>query len=226
MNTTHVTSRCPDVASPVYLVDDDDAVRRALQLLLQTLGIPVRTFSDPRAFLLDLPSLPPGCLVLDIRMPAISGLRLQQQLRERSIDWPVIIISGHGDIEACRDAFKQGAIDFLSKPVDEQDLIDAVQKAVIALDQEQRRAAEAMESRQALDTLTAREREVLDLIVRGFTNRECAGMLGVSPRTVETHRANLAAKLGTHSLVELSRLMNASASPAMPEPTLPNGPPA
>ncbi|MDH0113270.1 response regulator [Rhizobium pusense] len=114
---------------PVYLVDDDDAVRKALILLLSTVGIKAKGFADPVAFLSQLAALEPGCLILDIRMPAITGLKLQEKLTEEGIDWPVIIISGHGNIEACRRAFHNGAVDFLSKPVDEQDLIDAIQKA-------------------------------------------------------------------------------------------------
>ena len=104
---------------PVYLVDDDEAVRHALSLLLSTIGLSVRGFGDPTAFLAQLPRLEPGCLILDIRMPAISGLKLQEQLQAQGIDWPTIVISGHGDIEACRRAFRNGAVDFLSKPVDE-----------------------------------------------------------------------------------------------------------
>lgn len=204
---------------PVYLVDDDAAVRRALQLLLQTLGIPVTVYSDPRDFLGDLPQLLPGCVILDIRMPAMSGLRLQERLTTLAAHWPVIIISGHGDIDACRIAFKQGAVDFLTKPVDEQDLIDAVQRAMAQFEALQRRQAEAQEARQLLASLTDREREVLELIVRGLSSRDCAELLGVSPRTIETHRANLATKLGTHAVVELAVLMaSASAEPPMPGP--------
>jgi FixJ family two-component response regulator len=117
------------MAQPVYLVDDDTAVRKALSLLLSTIDIEVRSFADPSAFLAQLPRLTPGCLIFDIRMPVMTGLKLQELLEAQAIDWPVIIISGHGDIEACRRAFRNGAVDYLSKPVDEQDLIDAIQKA-------------------------------------------------------------------------------------------------
>ena len=112
---------------PVYLVDDDDAVRKALTLLLDTVGIQVIAFHTPEIFLQTISKLDPGCLILDIRMPMITGLKLQEQLTDGGINWPTIIISGHGDIEACRRAFQNGAIDFLSKPIDEQDLIDAIQ---------------------------------------------------------------------------------------------------
>lgn len=190
---------------PVYLVDDDEAVRRALGLLLSTVGIEVAGFADPQAFLTQVPRLEPGCLILDIRMPAISGLKLQERLNERGIDWPTIVISGHGDIEACRRAFRNGAVDFLSKPVDEQDLIDAIQKGQEALERTLRQRAEKAEMLTLLAALTPREREVLDRIAQGFTTRQIAVGLGLSPRTVESHRAAIGAKLGTTSQAEMTR---------------------
>ena len=190
---------------PVYLVDDDEAVRRALGLLLSTVGIEVTGFADPQAFLTQVPRLEPGCLILDIRMPAISGLKLQERLNEQGIDWPTIVISGHGDIEACRRAFRNGAVDFLSKPVDEQDLIDAIQKGQEALERTLRQRAEKAEMLTLLAALTPREREVLDRIAQGFTTRQIAVGLGLSPRTVESHRAAIGAKLGTTSQAEMTR---------------------
>jgi RNA polymerase sigma factor (sigma-70 family) len=192
---------------PVYLVDDDAAVRKALSLLLKTLGMHIVAFAGPEALLGRLQSLAPGCLVLDIRMPVISGLRLQERLTDAGCDWPVIVISGHGDIEACRRAFRNGAVDFLSKPVDEQDLIDAIQKAHALLTAQRQRAAERAEAAALLARLTAREREVLDRVAEGFTTREIAVSLGVSPRTVESHRAQIAAKLHTTSPAEMTRLL-------------------
>lgn len=194
------------MTAAVYLVDDDEAVRRALALLLSTVGIKAVGFSDPQAFLAQVPKLAPGCLILDIRMPAISGLKLQERLTEQGVDWPTIVISGHGDIEACRRAFRNGAIDFLSKPVDEQDLIDAIQKGQEALERMLARRAETAETRALLAALTPRERDVLDRIAAGFTTRQIAEGLGLSPRTVESHRAAIAAKLGTTSQAEMTRL--------------------
>ena len=191
---------------PVYLVDDDEAVRRALGLLLSTVGIEVAGFADPQAFLTQVPRLEPGCLILDIRMPAISGLKLQERLNERGIDWPTIVISGHGDIEACRRAFRNGAVDFLSKPVDDQDLIDAIQKGQEVLERTLRQRAEKAEMLTLLAALTPREREVLDRIAQGFTTRQIAVGLGLSPRTVESHRAAIGAKLGTTSQAEMTRM--------------------
>jgi len=194
------------VIHPVYLVDDDEAVRHALALLLSTVGIKVMGFADPQAFLAQVPRLAPGCLILDIRMPAISGLKLQERLLEQGIDWPTIVISGHGDIEACRRAFRNGAVDFLSKPIDEQDLIDAIQKGQEALERVLSRRAEKAETLALLSSLTTRESEVLDRIAEGFTTRQIAEGLGLSPRTIESHRAAIGAKLGTTSQAEMTRL--------------------
>lgn len=191
---------------PVYLVDDDEAVRHALSLLLSTIGLSVRGFGDPTAFLAQLPRLEPGCLILDIRMPAISGLKLQEQLQAQGIDWPTIVISGHGDIEACRRAFRNGAVDFLSKPVDEQDLIDAIQRAQQELDRNLGAKAQRAETLALLAALTPRETEVLERIAQGFSTREIAEGLGLSPRTVDTHRAAIGLKLGTTSQAEMTRL--------------------
>ncbi|WP_428648792.1 response regulator transcription factor [Roseibium sp.] len=191
---------------PVYLVDDDDAVRNALSLLLRTIGIDVRGFASPEAFLSTLGTLAPGCLILDIRMPVISGLKLQERLLESGVTWPTIVISGHGDIEACRRAFRNGAIDFLSKPVDEQDLIDAIQRGHSELENQSRRALETDEVRRLLEQLTVRERQVLEMIAKGLTTRQIAETLKLSPRTVDSHRSAIGAKAGTTSAAELTRL--------------------
>ena len=191
---------------PVYLVDDDEAVCRALSLLLSTVGIHVVAFTDAQAFLARLPQLGPGCLVLDIRMPVLSGLKLQERLIQHGVDWPAIVISGHGDIEACRRAFRNGAVDFLSKPIDEQDLIEAIQKGQDALDRSLRRQAQQTETLSLLAALTSRERQVLDRVAQGYTTRQIAQALELSPRTVDTHRASIGTKLGTTSQAELTRL--------------------
>ncbi|MDJ1159260.1 response regulator [Chelatococcus sp. SYSU_G07232] len=187
---------------PVYLVDDDEAVRDALSLLLRTYGIEVESFAEPCAFLTGLDRRKPGCILLDLRMPAISGLQMQERLLARGCNWPVILVTGHGDVHACRRAFKAGAVDFLTKPVDEQALIEALHAAFRALQSSRERA----EAQALLARLTEREREVLDMISRGWSTKEIAGALGISPRTVDTHRANLAEKLGTTSVAEFVRL--------------------
>ncbi|WP_449415376.1 response regulator transcription factor [Ochrobactrum teleogrylli] len=202
------------MVQPVYLVEDDAAVRKALSLLLSTIDIEVKTFVDPSAFLAQLPRLTPGCLIFDIRMPVMTGLKLQEVLAAQEIDWPVIIISGHGDIEACRRAFRNGAVDYLSKPVDEQDLIDAIQKAQQLLDHKLGSKALRAETLALLDMLTAREREVLDRIAQGFTTRQIADGLGLSPRTIDSHRAAIGVKLGTTSQAEMTCLwLEGSANP-------------
>lgn len=189
----------------VYLVDDDEAVRNALTLLLETVGLDVRSFASPETFLNQVASLAPGCLILDIRMPAISGLKLQERLNDQGLTWPTVIISGHGDIEACRRAFRNGAIDFLSKPVDEQDLIDAIQKGHAELERQQQVSAERAEAVALFNNLSVREQEVLGMLAKGLTTKQIADALSLSPRTVESHRAAIAAKAGTSSAAELTR---------------------
>lgn len=191
---------------PVYLVDDDSAVRAALALLLKTVGVDVRTFEGPEELLSKISSLPRGCLVLDIRMPMITGLKLQEKLQALQFDWPTIIISGHGDIDACRRAFRNGAIDFLSKPIDEQDLIDAIQKGLSIVERCNQLEAETKEVLRLFEQLSKREKEVLDLVVRGITSQKIADTLSLSPRTVESHRASIGHKLGTTSAAEQTRL--------------------
>lgn len=193
------------MSNHVYLVDDDEAVRNALTLLLETVGLSVRSFASPEVFLNQAASLVPGCLILDIRMPAISGLKLQEKLTDQGVSWPTVVISGHGDIEACRRAFRNGAIDFLSKPVDEQELIDAIQKGHRALETQQQVSAERAEAVALVNHLSTREQEVLGMIAKGLTTKQIADALGLSPRTVESHRAAIAAKAGTSSAAELTR---------------------
>jgi FixJ family two-component response regulator len=193
------------MSNPVYLVDDDEAVRKALALLLGTVGIDVTTFETPETFLHQVSNLKPGCLILDIRMPAITGLKLQEKLNAIGLDWPTIIISGHGDIEACRRAFHNGAIDFLSKPIDEQDIIDAIQKGSALLDEQTQREKETAELAELLNRLSQRESEVLEMVSRGITSPQVAEILMISPRTVESHRASIGQKLGTTSPAEQAR---------------------
>lgn len=191
----------------VYVVDDDEAVRDGLCLLLETMDYVVTPFSDPQSFLNGLPQLAAGCILMDMRMPMMSGLRVQEKLVEANCTFPIIIISGHGDINACRKAFKNGAIDFISKPIDEQDLIDAIQKGEEILRQQNSQAEEKDELIALVDKLTPREKEVLEMISRGWTTKEIANSLDLSPRTVESHRANIADKIGTTSVAEMARLV-------------------
>lgn len=191
----------------VMLVDDDEDVRESVALLLRTVGFDVKTYPGPRAFLDSDRGVPDACLLFDVRMPGMSGLQLLEMLAAQGETRPVIIFSGHADVNACRRAFKGGAIDFLSKPVDETDLIEAIQNAQARHEQLSARQAEARETEALLARLTAREREVLELIVKGMSTREIAGLLSISPRTIDSHRANIGEKLGTTSVAELARIV-------------------
>ncbi|WP_332692129.1 response regulator transcription factor [Bosea sp. (in: a-proteobacteria)] len=190
----------------VHLIDDDWEVREALSFLLRTVGLEVRAYQDALAFLEALPGLPAGCIVTDIRMPRLTGLRLQERLAASRCRWPVIVITGHGDVEACRAAFRNGAADFLTKPIDEQVLIDTVQAALARLEQMLAAEEDASSSRRRLERLSEREREILALIAEGRSTKEIARTLGISPRTVDTHRAHLAEKLESGSVADMVRL--------------------
>lgn len=203
MSTNEAPNPMP-AGSVVAIVDDDEAVRDGIALLLRTVGVPTRRFADAQAFLAEADDTTLGCVLLDLRMPGMSGLDALDCLAERR-DLPVIVLTGHGNVDACRRAFKRGACDFLRKPVDDDELIDMVQQALRR--HADRRDGDAADQARAarVATLSARERDVLDGIVRGSSNKEIARDLGLSPRTVETYRANLFDKLQVASLVELVR---------------------
>jgi FixJ family two-component response regulator len=189
----------------IHLIDDDAAVRDALALLIGTVGLRVQTWADPQAFLAGFERQAIGAIVLDVRMPGISGLTVLDRLVAEGVDQPVIMLTGHGTVEMCRRAFKAGAAEFLEKPVDDEALIEALQNAVRQHVRSRERHAADREARERYGQLSEREREVLGLIVSGLTNKEIGRALGVSPRTVETHRANLFDKLGAESLAQLIR---------------------
>jgi len=198
----------------VFLVDDDDAVRDALATLIETVGLTVRDYADPRAFLAELDPEVIGCLILDVRMPHVSGLQLQEHLTREGVDLPVVVITGHGDIDLCRRAFRSGAVEFLTKPVDEVALLEAVQLGVRTHLHRRERQAATREAREAVARLTGREREVLRLMVEGASNKQAARALGISARTVETHRASVFEKLGVDSLAQLVRVYLSSTQDA------------
>ena len=189
----------------IHLIDDDDAVRSSLALLIGTVGLRVQPWADPRAFLDGFDRESIGAIVLDMRMPGLSGLAVLETLVAQGVDQPVIMLTGHGTVEMCRRAFKAGAAEFLEKPVEEETLLESVQAAVRqhVRSRERNRADRAARERYA--QLSEREREVLGLIVAGLTNKEIGRALRLSPRTVETHRANLFAKLEAPSLAQLIR---------------------
>jgi two-component system response regulator FixJ len=189
----------------IHLLDDDEAVRSSLALLIGTVGLRVQTWADPQAFMAGFDRQGIGAIVLDVRMPGISGLTVLDQLVAQGVDQPVIMLTGHGTVEMCRRAFKSGAAEFLEKPVDDEALLEALQNAVRAHVKSRERHQADRAARERYAQLSAREREVLGLIVAGLTNKEIGRALDVSPRTVETHRANLFAKLQAESLAQLIR---------------------
>jgi two-component system response regulator FixJ len=191
----------------VHVVDDDDAVRSSLRLLLKSVGLPTIAHASAHEFLAAWDGDQPGCLVLDVRMPGMSGIELQAELNQRGAIIPVIFISGHGDIPMAVEAIQHGAFDFLQKPFRDQDLIDRVQRA-LASDAEHRQLLQQRETlRQRFDLLTPREQEVLQLVTQGKANKVMAGDLGVSQRTVEIHRARVMEKMGAQSLAQLVRMV-------------------
>jgi FixJ family two-component response regulator len=192
--------------SIVFVIDDERMIREGLQSLIKSVGLRVETYASAQEFLsAKRPDLP-ACLVLDVRMPGLSGLDLQHKLNDAQIDIPIIFITGHGDIPMSVRAMKEGAHEFLTKPVRGQDLLDAVQKA-IASDRELRKErAELSDIRTRFDSLTPREKEVLELVVAGLLNKQIADELGTSELTVKTHRAHVMEKTQAESLAHLVRM--------------------
>jgi two-component system, LuxR family, response regulator FixJ len=195
-----------ETAPTIFVVDDDEGVRNSIRFLLKSVGLATKTLASASEFLETYKPRQPGCLVLDVRMPGMSGLELQQQLNLRGAIIPVIFITGHGDIPMAVEAMQHGAFDFLQKPFRDQDLIDRIQRALER--DAQNRAALAQHDRISarFDSLTPREREVLALMTRGKPNKIMAADLGVSQRTVEIHRARVMEKTGAGSLAQLVRM--------------------
>ena len=190
----------------VFIVDDDAAVRNSLRLLVKSIGQTAEVFSGAQEFLATYEPQQPGCLVLDVRMPGMSGLELQQHLNLRGAVIPVIFITGHGDIPMAVEAMQHGAFDFLQKPFRDQDLIDRIQRA-LQKDRENRTAlGERTRILERLESLTPREREVLSLVTGGKANKVMAADLGLSQRTVEIHRSRVMEKMGARHLSELVRM--------------------
>ena len=199
--TDHATPLSP----LIHLVDDDAAVRDSLSLLIGTVGLRVQAWADPLAFAAGFDRASIGAIVLDVRMPGTSGLALLEQLLAQGVDQPVVMLTGHGTVDMCRRAFKAGAAEFLEKPVDDEVLLETLQNAVRQHVRSRERHQADQQARERHAQLSAREREVLGLIIEGLTNKEIGRALELSPRTVETHRANLFAKLGAESLAQLIR---------------------
>jgi two-component system, LuxR family, response regulator FixJ len=191
----------------IFVVDDDLAVRDALKLLLRSVGQAVETYGSAQEFLDAYSEDRPGCLVLDIRMPGMSGLELQQKLNEKHSILPIIFITGHGDVPMAVEAMQAGAVDFIQKPFRDQDLIDRINQALEKDSNNRAALGERNDIRKRLETLTPREREVLDLVVHGKANKVIAGDLKLSQRTVEIHRARVMEKMQASSLAHLVRMV-------------------
>ena len=190
----------------VHLVDDDDAIRRSVGFMLKTSGFHVRTYESGVELLKSAGNMEPGCILLDIRMPGMDGLEVQSALRDKGITLPVIIMTGHGDVTLAVQAMKAGAVDFIEKPFEKAVLLSAIEHAVERLRRSAADVERADEAAVKLQVLTGREREVLDGLAKGLPNKTIAYDLGISPRTVEIHRANVMSKLGVKSLSEALRI--------------------
>jgi RNA polymerase sigma factor (sigma-70 family) len=190
----------------VFIVDDDQAVARSLRWLIESVQLKVETFASAQAFLDGYATTKPGCLVLDVRMPGMSGIELQERLTVQRIRVPIIFITGHGDVQMAVRAVQAGAFDFIEKPFNDQDLLDRIQRA-ISFDSEQR-ARDSLRARLSalLASLTPREREVLNLVVEGMSNKAVANTLGLSAKTVEVHRAKVMEKMHARSVADLVKM--------------------
>ncbi|HDL7194944.1 TPA: response regulator transcription factor [Yersinia enterocolitica] len=187
----------------IYLIDDDEGVRAALNALLTTMGWEVKAFSNGQIFLDTFAITQPSCVLLDIRMPGKSGMTILEAIQERNSALPVIIMTGHGNVELCRRAFKGGALEFLTKPIDADVLIETVSMALEQHEQSLTAHKQRESYQQLFNQLSAREREIAALIIQGETSKQVAHTLSLSPRTVEAHRANIFAKLEVNSLALL-----------------------
>jgi len=190
----------------VFVVDDDPLIRDGLRSLIKSVGLHVETFGSSREFMQRRPSDAPGCLVLDVRLPGLSGLDLQRELNESNFQIPIIFMTGHGDIPMSVRAMKNGAQEFLTKPVRGQDLLDAVQQAIARDRAARRERAKMADLRTRFGSLTPRETEVLDLIVAGLLNKQIAGELNIEEVTIKTHRAHIMQKTHAESLAHLVRM--------------------
>lgn len=195
-----------DIKQLVYVVDDDDAVRDALSMLLESMDIAHQTFSSGVKFLEEFDSSMRGCAVVDIRMPGMNGLELQKQLKAKNSSLPIIFITGHGDIPMAVEAIRNGAIDFMRKPIREQDLLDRIQEAMLIEADGHLMQLRLQKQQAALNSLTKRERQVFDLVAEGKANKVVAMDLSISERTVEVHRAQVMKKLMARSLAELVKI--------------------
>lgn len=190
----------------IHIVDDEDAIRRSASFMLKTSGYVVETWSSGAAFLKEVRHAEHGCVLLDVRMPEIDGLEVQKILVERGVTMPVIILTGHGDVSIAVRAMKMGAVEFIEKPFEKAALVGAIEAAFDRITAADGASAQAADARRILGALTPRERDVLEGLARGLPNKTIAYDLGISPRTVEVHRANLMIKLDVRSLSDVLRI--------------------
>ena len=195
-----------DTKPVVFIVDDDSSVRRSLERLIQSVGLAVQSFASAEQFLQSGHREETGCLVLDVRMPEISGLDLQEKLTRAGILLPIIFISGHGTVPISVRAMKAGAVDFLQKPFDEQDLLDAVYRAIDRCRQRQAQREELKELEARIHTLTPKEYEVFARVITGMPNKNIADKLATAEKTVKVHRASIMKKMGAQSVADLVRM--------------------
>lgn len=191
----------------VYIVDDDEAMRDAVGLLMESLDLEYASFASGTEFLEAVDPAWAGCVVLDIRMPLMSGLEVQKRLNERGIELPIVFITGHGDVPSAVQAMREGAVGFAQKPLYDQELIDYINEALVKDRERRANQAQRTAAEHKLVHLTNREREILDLVLEGRSSKVIAIDLGVSQRTVETHRTNLMRKLGVRSVAELFNVL-------------------
>lgn len=194
------------IDSIVYVIDDDPSVRDAIKSLIRSVGMNIETFASAQEFMSCKRPEAPGCLVLDVRMPGLSGLDLQRELTDARINIPIIFITGHGDIPMSVRAMKAGAVEFLTKPFRDQDLLDAIAQAIDRDRDQRKQQADVADLRNRFEQLTPREREVMDLVVAGLLNKQIAIRLGISEITVKLHRHQVMEKMKADSLAELVRM--------------------